>query len=125
MNKILRRILLGLVIWAIPFMVSLLVWDVASNGPRVGMYWFNALMAFFWSVGFAIAACTYFKDVSKKDAVSEGWITGATWYIELLIIDLIVLVGLFGMTMADFYPMFLTYLNAVAVSAAIGYIIRK
>lgn len=124
MNKFLKRILFGLIIWAIPFIASLFVWDMKANTASIGMDWFNALMAFTWAVGFAIAVCFYFRNLRKKDAVAEGWITGITWYVELLVLDLIVLVWLFGMTMPDFYPMVITYLNAVAISAAIGYAMR-
>ncbi len=120
MNKFLKRILLGLLIWAIPFFAALFVWDVEANAAKISLPWFNALMAFTWAIGFAIAVCVYFRSV-KKDFVKEGWATGIIWYIELLVLDLITLVGIFGMAMADFYPMVLTYLNAVAISAAIGY----
>jgi hypothetical protein len=125
MNKVVKRILLGSIIWAIPFVASMLVWDMEANTSKIGMPWFNALMAFTWAVGFAIAVCLYFKSVKKSDAVSEGWITGITWYVELLIIDLLVLVIAFGMAMTDFYPMILTYINAIAISAAIGYIMAR
>lgn len=122
MHKYLKRILLGFVIWLIPFVVSCLVWDIEAGVPTVSMGWFNALMAGFWALGFAIAAYFYFRDVAKKAAVKEGVWTGITWWFELCILDLIVLVGIFGMVMADFYPMLLTYLNAVLICIAIGYL---
>jgi len=123
MNKYFKIILLGLIIWAIPFVTSFFVWDVEAGIPTVGVPWFNALMAFTWAVGFAIAACVYFRKV-KKDTVREGWTTGIIWYIELLVLDLIVLVGFFHMAIIGYYPLLLTYLNAVAISSAIGYIKR-
>lgn len=120
MNKILKILLLGLIIWALPFFSSFFVWDMTTNAPKVSMEWFNALMAFTWAIGFGIAACIYFKAV-KKDSVREGWTAGIIWYIELLVLDLIFLVGLFKMQIADYFPMLLTYLNSVIISAAIGY----
>jgi len=81
-------------------------------------------LPFFWAVGFAIAARAYFKGV-KKDSVAMGWIAGITWYIELIVLDLIVLVGAFGMVLTDFYPILLTYLNVVVISVAIGCILKK
>lgn len=119
--QVFKRFLLGLIIWAIPFLTSFFIWDVNANAPTVSMAWFNAIMAFSWSLGFAIAAYLYFKTI-RKNACKEGWITGVTWYAELLILDAIFLLRLFGMSFVDYYPMFLTYLNAVTISVAIGYI---
>lgn len=121
MNKFLKKILLGLIVWVVPFVASVFVWDTAANTAKIGMDWFAALMGFTGSVGFAIAACIYFSKI-KKDTVKEGWTTGITWYIELLILDYIVLVFAFGMAFADYASMFLSYLSIVALSAAVGYI---
>jgi hypothetical protein len=121
MNKILKKLLLGLVIWAIPFIASIFVWDMESGTAWIGMDWFSALMSFTGAVGFAIAACVYFRGM-KEDTVKEGWLTGITWYVELLVLDYLVLILVFGMTFADYASMFLTYLNVIALSSAIGYI---
>lgn len=124
LNKFVKKLLLGLIVWAVPFFSSFFVWDLEANAPSVSMGWFNAVMAFAWAIGFAIAAYLYFKGI-KKDIVNEAWSTGITWYIELLVLDLIILVGLFKMAMSDFYPLMLTYLNAIAISVSIGYILKK
>ncbi len=124
MNKQIKRILFGLIIWLIPFVVSIFFWDVEANAPIISMAWFSALMAFCFAIGFSIAAILWFKDV-KKDSVRQGWLTGVIWYVELLILDLIVLVGLFGMSWPDYYVMLLTYLNVIVLGGAIGYIIKK
>ncbi len=122
MNKCVKRILFGLIIWAIPFVTSFFMWDIEANMPK-NMEWFSAAMAFTWALGFAIAAYFYFKEDSD-DSVKDGWITGVTWYVELLLLDLLFLVGIFGMSIAQFYPMLLTYLNGLVISVAIGYIKR-
>ncbi|MBS3116692.1 hypothetical protein J4421_03795 [Candidatus Woesearchaeota archaeon] len=124
MNKFLKRLSLGLIIWAIPLVTSFFVWDVKANAPAVSVAWFNALMSFTWAIGFVIAAFFWFKNI-EQDAVKEGLTTGITWYLEAVILDLIVLVGAFGMTITDFYPLLLTYLGTVVMSVGIGYIIRK
>jgi len=124
MNKFFRRILIGLIIAALPFLVGMAAWDLKANTSKIGI-WYPALVAFAWAVGFSIASCIYFKGVKKKEAIGEGWITGITWYVELLIIEYLVLVIGMGQTMMEFAPIFLTYLNTIAISAAIGYIISK
>lgn len=123
MNKWLKIILLGLIIWVIPFVVSVVVWDLETNQPKVTIAWFYALMAFTGAIGFAIAACLYFRKV-KGDPVKEAVMVGIIWYIELLLLDLIVLVGFFGMTMTDYYHLTITYLNPLVLSILVGYIIK-
>lgn len=121
MNKYLKRILLGLIIWAIPFLLSFFVWDMKANVPSISAAWFYALMSFTGAIGLAIAAYYYFKNV-HRDAVKEGWTTGIIWYVELVLLDLIFLVGLFGMTFADYSHLLLTYLTPLIITVAIGYI---
>ena len=121
MKKFLKKILLGLIVWGIPFVASVLVWDIEANTPKIGMDWFSALMSFTGVVGFAIAAYIYFSKI-KEDTVKEGWTTGITWYVEMLILDYLALVMVFGMTFADYASMFLTYLNVIILSVVIGYI---
>ena len=121
MNKFLKRILLGLIAWAVPFIASFFVWDVKANASTVSAAWFYAIMGATGALGFAIAAYYQFKDV-KKGTVKEGWTTGITWYIELVLLDLIFLVGLFGMTMTAYYHLLLSYINPFILAVAIGYI---
>lgn len=121
MNKIIKILLLGLIIWIIPFLSSFFVWDITTNAPTVSMEWFNALMAFTWAIGFSIAVIIYFSKI-KKDSVKEGWTTGILWYVELLVLDLVFLVGLFQMQLANYFPMVLTYLNTAIITVVIGYI---
>jgi len=124
MRPFLKTILLGLIAWVVPFLASILVWDVKANAPSVTAPWFYALMGFTGAVGFAIAAFYQFKGIQTK-TVRTGWLTGITWYIELLLLDLIFLVGLFGMTFTDYYHLFLTYLNPLVLCVAIGCIKKR
>jgi len=123
MNKYLKIILLGILIWAIPFLVSFTVWDVEAGAPTVSMSWFNAIMAFAWAVGFAIALTIYFK--GSKSPASDGWTAGILWYLALILLDLIVLVGLFKMAIPDWYPMLLTYLNTLVITVVVGKLLSK
>jgi hypothetical protein len=125
MNKIIRTILFGLLIWAIPFTVSFFMWDVKANAPIVSASWFSATMAFTFAIGIAIAICFYFRPIKKKDAIKGGWTAGLIWYLVLIIMDYIVLVNMFKMAITDYYPMLLTYLNALAISAGVGYMLAN
>jgi hypothetical protein len=121
MNKTLKTILLGLIVWAIPFMASIFVWDTAANGPAIDVAWFYALMGVTGALGFSIAAYYQFRNV-QKDPVAKAWMTGIIWYFELILLDLIFLVGLFSMTMQSYYHLLLTYLGPLILCVAVGYI---
>jgi hypothetical protein len=121
MNKYLKTLLLGLIVWVIPFISSFFVWDTKANVPSIGVAWFYALMSVTGAIGFAIAAYYQFKDV-RKNAIKEAWTTGITWYVELILLDLIFLVGLFGMTFANYSHLLLTYFTPLILSVAIGYL---
>ena len=123
MNKFLKRILLGLIAWVIPFFASFFIWDVKANASTVSAAWFYTIMGVTGALGFAIAAYYQFKDV-KKNTVKEGWTTGITWYVELALLDLIFLVGLFGMAMTAYYHLLLSYTVPLIMSVTIGYIKR-
>ena len=79
MNKVLKRILLGLLIWVVPFLVSVLIWDTENGGPKVSLAWFYSIMAVSGAIALAISLCIYFKTLKKSEAVREGWLTGFTW----------------------------------------------
>lgn len=121
MNKFLKTVLLGLIAWAVPFLASFFVWDVNANAPAVSYAWFYALMSVAAALGFAVAAYLQFRN-ARKDTVRQGWLTGITWYIELSALDLIILVGLFGMAMTDYYHLLVTYLAPMILCIAVGYI---
>ena len=53
MNKFLKTLLLGLVVWVIPFLASFFVWDVKANAPSVSAAWFYAIMGVTGAIGFA------------------------------------------------------------------------
>ncbi len=121
MNKFLKTLLLGFVVWVIPFLASFFVWDVKANAPSVSAAWFYAIMAVTGAIGFAIAAYAQFKDI-KKDSVRQGWITGITWYLELILLDLIFLVGLLSMTLTDYAHLLLTYVTPLILCVTVGYV---
>lgn len=103
-----RRLLLGVIIWVIPFIGSFFVWDTQAGGPSISTAWFYALMSLLGSIGFFIAVYYFFKVKQPKMCIIG---TGVVWYVELLILDAIFLVALFGTTWADYLHLVVTYLN--------------
>lgn len=124
MTKWLKIILLGLLIWVIPFAISLLVWDIEAQQPSIPTEWFNALMAFAWVIGFSIAIWIYSKGISGNQ-IREAWTAGIVWYFVLIVMDFFVLVLAFNMAAALYYPLLLTYLNTLVLTVVVGYILSK
>ncbi|MEK6843631.1 MAG: hypothetical protein AABY04_04030 [Candidatus Micrarchaeota archaeon] len=121
MNKTLRTLLLGLLAWIVPFLASVLVWDVKAGGPFIDVAWFYALMSVTGAIGFSIAAVYQFRGVSQN-FFKESIKTGIIWYAELILLDFIFLVLLFGMSIASYSHLLLSYLGPLILCIAIGYI---
>jgi len=115
--------LYGLIIWAIPFLTSFFVWDFEANAPSIPMAWFNAIMALTFAIGLVIALKLTFWKTVKKDYFKWSLNAGISWYIELLLLDLIFLVWIFKMSWADYFPMIVTYLNAPIITISVGKIL--
>jgi len=55
----------------------------------------------------------------------EGWITGIIWYVELVLLDLIFLVGIFDNSIASLFPVFFIYLSVPALSIVLENIVKR
>jgi hypothetical protein len=124
MNKIVKIILLGILLWLIPFLVSIPFWDITTNQLKISLHWFDAIMAVTWAITFAIVACLYFSKLETGFA-KEGWIVGFSWYIIVVLLDLFVLVYFFKMAIIEFYPLLITYLNTPVLAITIGHICQR
>jgi len=120
MTRITKTLLLGLIVWVIPFLSSFFVWDVKANAPSIDIAWFYALMSLTGILGFSIAAYYQFKD--NKNPIKNGWITGITWYLELILLDFIFLVLLFNMSLSSYSHLLMTYLTPLVLCVLIGYL---
>ena len=124
MNKFFFRTILGSIIWILPLITSFIVWDIENNAPAISHLWFNALMIFMFIIGFSISSSLWFKKY-KKNTLKDGLYTGIHWYVQLSLLDLIVLVGAFNMVQTDYYPLLLTYLTVVPLMYTMGKLLEK
>lgn len=119
-----RRIIYGLLVWLVPFIIASALWDPATNLPRVSMMWYGAIMNAAWALSFSVGAFYYFRKV-KEGYAREGVITGITWYLLALIPEGAILVGLFKVGLGDFYPSILAYFTTLFMLILIGYILDE
>ncbi|MCW8965248.1 MAG: hypothetical protein OQK82_00965, partial [Candidatus Pacearchaeota archaeon] len=75
--------------------------------------------------GFGIASMICLKGVSKKNAVKECVKIGVIWFVQLILMDLIFVVGIFGRTIENYYPAVLMYFNVIILSMIVGKAIQK
>ena len=84
MNKNLKIVLFGLLVWLIPFAVSFFIYPI-----KMPMYsLFESIMSVLIAVAAVIFSYFYFKDIGAN-FVREGVVTGIVWFIIAIVIDLV------------------------------------
>ena len=128
MNKRVKIVLLGLMIWAITFIAGALVFLIFNTGegePSTEiLVWANGLKEFAVGIGLALALFLLFRDKGqnyKRTALEAG----ITWYVILLLMDLIVLVALAGIKLDFWFPSIFTYFTVVIIPIVVGYLLAN
>ena len=84
MNKNLKIVLFGFLVWLIPFMVSFFIYPLKT--PMYSL--FESIMSVLIAVAAVIFSYFYFKDIGAN-FVREGVVTGIVWFIIAIVIDLV------------------------------------
>ena len=84
MNKNLKIVLFGFLVWLIPFMVSFFIYPLKT--PMYSL--FESIMSLLIAVAAVIFSYFYFKDIGTN-FVREGVVTGIVWFIIAIVIDLV------------------------------------
>ena len=123
MNKRVKIILLGLMIWVIKFIVGGAIFSTAGeNGPSIGVWWINGISAFFVAIGLALALFLVYRD-KGQNYKRTAWEAGIAWYVILLLMDLIVLVVLFGLELELWFPLILLDFKVLIIPIVVGYLL--
>jgi hypothetical protein len=103
----------------IPFVASFLFYT--SGGTlTVDVRFFKCVMVVVGTITGAILLVSYFKNI-KSDYVKEGVVVGLIWFIVNILLDVVVLVQMFGMPLADYFMnVGLGYLAMPAMSIMVG-----
>lgn len=123
MNKNLKIVLYGFLVWLIPFAVSFFIYPL-----KIPMYsLFESIMSVLIAVAAIIFSYLYFKDI-KTNFVMEGITTGIVWFIITIVIDLLMFMPASPMHM-NFTDYMMTigvkYLIIPIVTVGTGYVAQN
>ncbi len=102
MNKDLKMILFGLILWAVPFFSGFPFVDASGNFivDEISFKTIMILVGGFTGVALAVA---YFKNI-QTDYVKDGILLGVIWLAISLSFDLVMVgVGFFPMTVTEYF----------------------
>ncbi len=125
MNKRVKIALLGLMMWVIKFIAGLFIFVIfgtEEDGPSTGVWWAFGINAFFLGIGLALALFLVFRDKGQNYR-RTAWEAGIAWYVIILLMDLIVLVGLFGLELELWFPSILIDSKVVIIPIIVGYLL--
>ena len=123
MNKNLKIVLFGFLVWLIPFTVSFFIYPLKA--PMYSL--FESIMSVLIAAAAMILSYLYFKDI-KTNFVMEGIITGIAWFIIAIVIDLLMFMPVSPMHM-NFTDYMITvgvkYLIIPVVTIGTGYVAQN
>ena len=123
MNKYVRIILFGFLIWLIPFLASFLVFSLRESN-RV---FFESFMPVVLTLVIVYFCVMYFKNV-KSNFVKESLIVGLIWFCLNIIIDLMLFLPESPMQMSFIDYMMdigFVYLMIIIIPVGFGYFLQK
>ena len=127
MNKKVKMILLGFMIWIITFIANFfifLIFGVEADSSLIDIMWNNSISAFFLGIGLVLALFLVYRD-KGQDYKSTAWEAGITWYIIILLMNLIVVVGLLGVKLGFWFPSILTDSSILIIPIVIGHLLAR
>ncbi|MBE3136684.1 MAG: hypothetical protein IMZ43_04735 [Thermoplasmata archaeon] len=123
MNKYVKLVGFGFLIWLIPFLVSFVIFSLrGANRPL-----FESIMPIILVLTVMIISVLYFKKI-EKESLKEGVIAGVLWFVLSLVIDLMLFLPASPMQMSFSDYMMdigLTYLIILMIPIGIGALVSK
>ena len=128
MNKRVKIVLLGLMIWVITFMAGAFIFLIFNTGegePSIGvLVWANGLKEFSLGIGLASALFLLYRD-KGQDYKRTAWEAGIAWYVIILLMNLIVLIGLIDLELELWFPLILIDSSVAIIPIVVGYLLAR
>jgi len=119
MKKYLINILYGFLAWFIPFVASFFFYT-REGELTIDIFLFKSIMIVVGTFSAAFLLVSYFKKINV-DYFKEGIIVGLTWFGINILLDLLILIPMSGMSIADYFIQIgIRYLAIPAMSIAVG-----
>ena len=119
MKKYLRNILYGFLAWFIPFAASFFFYT-REGELTIDIFLFKSIMIVVGTFSAAFLLVSYFKKINTE-YFKEGIIVGLTWFGINILLDLLILIPMSGMSIADYFTQIgIRYLAIPAMSIAVG-----
>ncbi len=125
MNSRVKIVLLGLMVWAITFMAGFIVFVVfgaEAGGPLVETEWINGIRALFLAIGLALGLFLLYRG-NRQGYKRVGWEAGIAWYVIILLMNLITLVGFIGLELALWFPLILIDSTVLIIPVVVGHLL--
>jgi hypothetical protein len=123
MNKYVKRVGFGFLIWLIPFLISFAIFPLrTSNRPL-----FESIMPVALVLAVMVFSVLYFKK-NKQQSLKEGVLIGIIWFIMSIAIDLLLFLPASPMHMSFIDYMMdigLTYLIILIIPVGIGALLQQ
>jgi len=122
-NKNLKIILFGFLVWLIPFLVAFVIFPLRTSMRPL----FESIMPLTLTIVVIILAYYYLKNI-EVDFVKEGVIIGIVWFIIDIAIDLVMFLPASPMQMsfADYMmDIGLTYVMIPVITIGMGYMAKN
>ena len=114
----------GLLTWIIPFVSSFPFFSMEKQELLIDVFLFKTIMIVLSMVVGTYFLVNVFKSI-KRDFVRVGIITGASWFLINLALDMAILIPMSGMSYKDyFYQIGLRYLVVPIIATAMGYVAK-
>ncbi|WP_321429607.1 hypothetical protein [uncultured Methanolobus sp.] len=125
MNKYLKMVFYGLILWLVPFIVSFAFVDMEGNFT-IDETFFKSLMVVTGALVGVVLAVRYFRDV-ETNYVNEGIVLGVTWLVINLVLDLLMVYGgFFQMGVMEYFTgIGLRYLAMPVYTIGMGYALKQ
>jgi hypothetical protein len=125
MNKYLKMVLFGLIVWLVPFIVSFAFVDRQGNFT-IDETFFKSIMIVTGALVGVVLAVRYFRDVDTG-YINEGILLGVIWLIVNLVVDLaMVSGGFFQMSVTQYFTdIGMRYLVMPIYAIGMGYALMQ
>ncbi len=124
MNKHIRNVLYGILVWLIPFVASIFFYTKES-GLTIDIFLFKTIMILIGSISASFLLVFYFKKIDTN-YIKEGLYVGLIWFSINILLDLLILVPMSEMSVANYFTQIgLRYLLMPVMSIMIGTILAN